>query len=70
MDSGSIGIDLQYESAKAVKGQVMANFVTHHCGPNVSVVEPAPWTLFFNGSIFGMGCGIGVILISPRGDKF
>jgi len=24
--------DLRYESAKAVKGQIMANFVTQHCG--------------------------------------
>jgi hypothetical protein len=24
--------DLRYESAKAVKGQVMADFVTQHCG--------------------------------------
>ena len=25
--------DLRYESAKAVKGQVMADFVVQHCGP-------------------------------------
>jgi len=24
--------DLRYESAKAVKGQIMADFVTQHCG--------------------------------------
>jgi hypothetical protein len=36
--------DLRYESAKAVKGQVMADFVTQHCGSEVKVVEPAPWT--------------------------
>ena len=37
--------DLRYESAKAVKGQVMADFVTQHCG-TVEAVEIIPWTLF------------------------
>src|SRR5687767_917747 len=36
--------DLRYESAKAVKGQVMANFVAQHCGPEATFVEPVPWT--------------------------
>ena len=31
--------DLRYESAKAVKGQVMADFVVQHCGPEVRVVD-------------------------------
>ena len=25
--------DLKYESAKVVKGQIMADFVVQHCGP-------------------------------------
>ena len=36
--------DLRYESAKAVKGQVMADFVVQHCGPEVGVVDLVPWT--------------------------
>jgi hypothetical protein len=47
--------DLRYESVKAIKGQVMADFVTHHCGSEVKVVEPVPWTLFFDGSSCGVG---------------
>jgi len=46
--------DLKYESAKAVKGQVMANFVVQHCGPELDVVDLVPWTLFFDGS----SCGV------------
>jgi hypothetical protein len=42
--------DLRYESAKVVKGQVMANFVTHHHKKEVEIVSLAPWTLFFDGS--------------------
>jgi hypothetical protein len=31
--------DLTYESTKAVKGQVMANFVVQHCGPEFTVLD-------------------------------
>jgi hypothetical protein len=34
--------DLRYESSKAVKGQVMANFVVQHCGPELGVVDLVP----------------------------
>ena len=40
--------DLKFESVKAVKGQVLADFVTQHCGPEVKIVELAPWTLYFD----------------------
>ena len=41
--------DLRYESAKAVKGQIMADFVAQHCGTE-EALEIVPWTLFFDGS--------------------
>ena len=34
--------DLRYELAKAVKGQVIADFVTQHHKPSVGYVEPIP----------------------------
>ena len=34
--------DLRYESAKAVKGQVMADFITQHHKPSIGYVEPMP----------------------------
>jgi len=34
--------DLRYEPAKAVKGQVMADFVTQHHGWSIKLVEPMP----------------------------
>jgi hypothetical protein len=40
--------DLTYQSAKAIKAQVMADLVTQHCGPEVVVVDPVPWTMFFD----------------------
>jgi ribonuclease HI len=62
--------DLTYQSAKAIKGQVMANLVTQHCGPEVAIVEPIPWTMLFEGSSCGVGAGIGIILISPQGANY
>ena len=61
---------MRYESAKAVKGQVMADFVVQHCGPEVGVVDLVPWTLFFDGSSCGVGSGIDIVLVSPRGAIF
>jgi len=61
--------DLRYESAKAVKKQIMADFVTQHCGM-VDALEIVPWTLFFHGSTCDRGAGIGIVLISPQGKKY
>jgi len=55
--------------AKAVKGQIMADFVTQHCGM-VDTLEIVLWTLFFDGSTCDRGAGIGIVLISPRGKKY
>ena len=58
--------------AKAVKGQAVANFVANfvvqHCGSELAMVDLVFWTLFFDGSSCGNGSGIGVVLISPRGQ--
>ena len=62
--------DLRYESAKAVKGQVIADFVTQHHKPSIGYVELIPWTLFFDGSSCKQGGGIGIVIISPRRANF
>jgi len=61
--------DLRYESAKAVKGQIMADFVTQYFSTE-GALEIVPWTLFFDGSTCDRGAGIGIVLISPRGRKY
>ena len=60
--------DLRYESAKAVKGQVMADFITQHHKPSIGYVEPMPWTSFFDGSSCKQGGGIGIVIIFPGGQ--
>jgi hypothetical protein len=62
--------DLTYQSAKAIKGQVMADLVTKHCRHEIAVVEPIPWTMFFDGSSCGVGVGIGIVLILPQGANY
>jgi len=61
--------DLRYELAKAVKGQIMADFVTQYCSL-VGSLEVAPWTLFFDGSTCDQEAGIGIVLISPQGKRY
>jgi len=42
--------DLRYESAKAVKGQAIPDFITHHREGEVTLLELTPWALLFDGS--------------------
>jgi len=77
ISSGRIGkwilalseFDLRYKLARAVKGQVMANFVAQHCN-TVDFLEVSPWTFFFDVSTCGEGAGTDIVLISPQGRKY
>jgi ribonuclease HI len=62
--------ELKFESAKAVKGQIIADFITEHRDPSINFLEITPWALFFDGSSCGKGGGVGILLISPRGEMF
>jgi len=42
--------NLRYESAKAVKGQIIADFITQHRDLSVEAISIVPWALFFDGS--------------------
>jgi ribonuclease HI len=62
--------ELKFESAKVVKGQIIVDFITEHRDPSINLVEITPWALFFDGSSCGKGGGVGILLISPRGEMF
>jgi hypothetical protein len=62
--------ELKFESAKAIKGQIIADFKTEHRDPSIDLLEITPWALFFYGSSCGKGGGVGILLISPRGEMF
>jgi ribonuclease HI len=61
--------ELKFESAKAVKGQIIADFITEHRDPSIILLEITPWALFFDVSSCGKGGGV-ILLISPRGEMF
>jgi hypothetical protein len=59
-----------FESAKAIKGQVIADFITEQHDPSIDLLEITAWALFFDGFSCGKGGGVGILLISPRGELF
>jgi hypothetical protein len=62
--------DLKYETLKAKKGQVVANFIVDHSielDHNVCMAEESAWKLFFNRSVCSHGQGVGCLIMSPNG---
>jgi len=62
--------DLRYESAKAVKGQVIADFITQYRDLSIEMISITPWALFFDGSSCRKGGGASILLVSPQGVTF
>jgi hypothetical protein len=58
--------ELKFESAKAIKGQIIADFITEHRDPSIDLLEITLWALFFDGSSCGKGGGVGILLIHPE----
>jgi hypothetical protein len=70
-----IEYDLEYESLKSIKGQVVADFIVEHSidqnsDESYNLVSIHPWKLFFDGSTCREGQGVAIVLISPRGAIF
>jgi hypothetical protein len=70
-----IEYDLAYESLKSIKDQVVADLIVeysidHNNDESYNVVSIHPWRLFFDGSTYREGQGVGIILISSRGAIF
>jgi hypothetical protein len=57
-----IEYDLRYKPLKAMKGQVIADFIVDHnvhMDDEVCLVEEGYWKLFFDGFVCNQGQGIG-----------
>jgi hypothetical protein len=70
-----IEYDLAYESLKSIKGQVVVDFVVEHSidqnsDESCNLVSIHPWKLFFDGLACREGQGVGIVLISHRGNIF
>jgi ribonuclease HI len=64
--------DLEYKPLKAMRGQVVANFIVDHSieiEADVCALEEGSWKLFFNRSVCGCGQGIGCFIVSPGGAE-
>ena len=62
--------DIRYQPAKAVKGQALADLVADRISTDIAVVFIRAWAMFFDGSACDDGCGVGILLVSPRGATY
>ena len=70
-----IEYDLAYEPLKSMKGQIVADFIVEHRidleqEANLNIVSAVPWKLYFDGSVYSSGQGVGIVYISPHGTVF
>ncbi|KAK1627471.1 hypothetical protein QYE76_001786 [Lolium multiflorum] len=68
--SSSSKFDLRYQPAKAVKGQALADLIAERISTNIAALSIRAWAMFFDGSVCDDGCGIGILLVSPRGAEY
>ena len=62
--------DIRYQPAKAVKGQALADLIADRINTDVSALFVRAWAMFFDGLACDDGCGIGILLVSPRGETY
>jgi ribonuclease HI len=62
--------DIQYQPAKAVKGQALADLIAERVNTNIVAISIRAWAMYFDGSVCGDGCGIGILLVLPRGATY
>ena len=62
--------DIQYQPAKAVKGQALADLVANRVSTDIAALFIRAWAMFFDGSACDDGCGVGILLVSPRGATY
>jgi hypothetical protein len=61
--------DIRYQPAKTVKGQALADLIAERVNTNIAVLSIHAWAMYFDGSVCGDGCGIGILLVSPRRQR-
>lgn len=57
--------DIQYQSRTIIKAQALVDLLVETSRNE----EEELWKIFVDGSSIGHGSGVGVLLISPRGEK-
>jgi ribonuclease HI len=65
-----MGETLAYAPRKAVKSQILADFVAEWTDTQLPPpqIQAECWTLFFDGSVMKTGAGAGLLFVSPLGE--
>jgi ribonuclease HI len=62
--------DIWYHPVKAVKGQALADLIAERINTNIATLSVRAWAMYFDGSACEDGCGLGILLVSPRGVTY
>jgi ribonuclease HI len=62
--------DIRYQPATAVKGQALVDLIAERVNTNIEELSVRAWAMYFDGSVCGDGCGIGILIVSPRGATY
>jgi hypothetical protein len=61
--------DIRYQPAKTVKGQALADLIAERINTDIAALFVRAWAMYFDGSACGDGCRIGILLVSPWGQR-
>jgi hypothetical protein len=62
--------DIRYQPVKVVKVQALADLIAERINTDIAALSIHAWAMYFDGSVCGDGCGIGILLVSPRGTTY
>ncbi|XP_022155870.1 uncharacterized protein LOC111022883 [Momordica charantia] len=62
--------DIQFGPRTALKGQAVADFIAELTPPSQSTESDLSWTIYVDGSSNERGCGAGILLLAPGGERF
>jgi hypothetical protein len=62
--------DIRYQPAMAVKAQALMDLIAERNNTDIAALSVHAWAIYFDGSACGDGCGIGILLVSPRGATY
>jgi hypothetical protein len=62
--------DIRYQPTETVKGQALADLIAERINTNIAELSVRAWAMYFNGSACVDGCGIDILLVSPRGATY
>jgi hypothetical protein len=62
--------DIRYQPTEAVKGQALADLIAERINTNIATLSIRAWAMYFYRLACEDGCGIGILLVSPRGVTY